>query len=157
MKHTTTKISDVANYVIAFFQEREDPITHLKLQKLLYYIQGWHLGILGSPAFEENFQAWIHGPVAPSIYEKYKSNKWNPIIEPVDEVHLHGDLKEITDIVLEVFGGDTGWSLEMRTHSESPWIEARGGIPADESSTNVITQNSMLQFFKKLSENGEKK
>ncbi|MDP2247969.1 MAG: DUF4065 domain-containing protein, partial [Nitrosomonadales bacterium] len=78
----TTAIN-VARYIIRKFQDAGDPVTNLKLQKLLYYVQGWHLGIYNTPAFEDDFQAWVHGPVVPSTFQEYRHNRWNPIVEDV--------------------------------------------------------------------------
>ena len=65
---------DVANWFLAKADyEAGDVITPLKLQKLLYYAQGWTLAILNKNLFEEDFQAWTHGPAIPSIYRKYKA------------------------------------------------------------------------------------
>ena len=50
---------EVARYIIRFFQEAGDPVTNLKLQKLLYYVQGWHLALKGQPAFPERLEAWM--------------------------------------------------------------------------------------------------
>lgn len=52
---------DVAKYIIAEFHEAEDFITNMKVQKLLYYVQGWHLGLYGAPVFDKQFQVWFMG------------------------------------------------------------------------------------------------
>ncbi|AHI77686.1 hypothetical protein BTRA_3403 [Burkholderia thailandensis USAMRU Malaysia  len=137
----------VARYIIRRFQDREDPVTNLKLQKLLYYVQGWHLGVFGTPAFEDDFEAWVHGPVAPGVFHAYRDYRWNPITKEVDEPKLPESLKKHIDEVLDVYGGDTGWALESRTHREPPWLKARGDLPADESSNAVISKKSMKKFF----------
>ena len=145
-------VKTVAQFIVAFFQEAGDPVSNLKLQKLLYYVQGWHLGLTdGKPAFEGNFQAWVHGPVSPDVYHQYKGYRWNPITEETkkpDEIdeNLANHIRE----VLNVYGVDSGWQLERRTHLESPWLEARKGLPSDAESTEEISQESMTQFFKEL-------
>lgn len=155
MSKKTISAKDVAEYIIRFFQECEDPVTNLKLQKLLYYVQGWFLGLNNEVLFEDDFQAWVHGPVVPEIFHKYKSNRWNPIVDEVNPVDFDHDIKNHIDDVLEVYGGDTGWSLELRTHKEAPWLNARGGIPSDEASTEIISKESMKNFFSQLAEDGE--
>ena len=60
---------DVANFFIGRFQEAQDPVTNLKLQKLLYYAQGWYLAFFDEPLFDERIEAWLHGPVVPPIYQ----------------------------------------------------------------------------------------
>ena len=50
--------------------------THKQLQKLCYYAQAWHLALLNRPLFDEEFQAWIHGPVCPTLYAHYVDYRW---------------------------------------------------------------------------------
>ena len=60
---------DIAKWFInATDRDSGDAITHLKVQKLVYYAQGWAMAYLGSPLFEEDIQAWAHGPVVPSVW-----------------------------------------------------------------------------------------
>ncbi len=141
---------EVARYIIRFFQEAGDPVTNLKLQKLLYYVQGWHLALRGDSAFPENLEAWVHGPVQSSIYGTYKHNRWSPINEEVAPATLSDALKEVIDSVLETYGGDTGFELELRTHQEFPWLQARGNLLPDAESRNVISVESMKKFFSSL-------
>jgi len=56
-----------------------DDMTHLKLQKLIYFAQAWHLANTGEPLFREDMQAWTHGPVVPSVWHAYKQYQWEPI------------------------------------------------------------------------------
>lgn len=143
----------VAKYVIKSFHDREDLITNLKLQKLLYYVQGWHLGLYKNPLFDGNFQAWVHGPVLPEIYNRYKCYTWNPIDEAIslnDLKAIDKEKQKLIDDVLEVYAIESAWSLEKMTHAESPWINARRNLPVDEESTAIISNESMMQFFSTL-------
>lgn len=56
-----------------------EPITNLKLQKLLYYAQGVFSALTGEFLFEEDFVAWEHGPVIESIYHEFKGYGRDPI------------------------------------------------------------------------------
>ena len=150
-----TTASAIARYIINSFQEAGDPVSNLKLQKLLYYVQGWHLALLDEPAFPERLEAWIHGPVQPGVYGEYKRYRWNPIGEPVEAPELDGDLTALVQEVLTVYGTDSAYELEVRTHREDPWREARGNLPRDCESSAVITQESMQRFFKKFAESDD--
>ncbi|MBC7625187.1 MAG: SocA family protein [Aeromicrobium sp.] len=146
---------DVARYIVAFFQEAGDPVSNLKLQKLLYYVQGWSLALDGKPAFPDRLEAWVHGPVQPSVYGTFKSYRWNPIVEAQSPVTLPDDLKSTVSSVLETYGADSGYELELRTHQEPPWLTARGGLAPDEESKSEITHDSMAQFFKSLADDAK--
>ena len=54
------EIFDVGQYIT----ERIPNVDKLKLYKLCYFSQGWHLAWTGRPLFQAEFQAWRHGPVS---------------------------------------------------------------------------------------------
>lgn len=141
----------VADYLLVESRERGEVLTNLKLQKLLYYAQAWFLALHGEPLFEEEFRAWVHGPVLLSQYHRLKHNQWRPIMDdverPVDiEPRVEGHLDEI----LDVFGSEPATALEIMTHQERPWREARGNLPSDEPSTAIINKNTMREFYKAI-------
>ena len=61
-----------AEDVAALLMQHLETTTTMKLQKLLYYCQGWHLAWEGVPLFEEPIEAWANGPVVPSIYKRHR-------------------------------------------------------------------------------------
>lgn len=145
-----TTASELARYIIRHFQEAGDPITNLKLQKLLYYVQGWTLALLNRPAFADDMQSWVHGPVQPSVYGNYKAYRWNAIVGEVEDAQLDPQFEGLVLEVLRIYGVDSAYELELRTHSEAPWIIARGGLAADQSSTASITKESIQAYFNQL-------
>ena len=63
---STLSCYDVAQYFLAKADEDAgDLMSNLKLQKLVYYAQGFALVLLEKPLFPERIEAWIHGPVVP--------------------------------------------------------------------------------------------
>lgn len=76
-KHTA---NDVAKWFLSRVdRDSGDSITHLKLQKLVYYAQAWNLAHFGEPLFDEELKAWTHGPVAPSVWHEYKDSRWDAL------------------------------------------------------------------------------
>lgn len=142
-----TSVNDIVQFILHYCKDKGDLITHLKLQKLLYFIQGWHLGIFGYPAFEEEIEAWPHGPVVPEVYQKFKRYGWQPI-------SLHGNHhftvpSETQDLIQEVlfkYDYSAGY-LEQLTHESKPWLDARWGMAPDERSNKIISKESMRKFF----------
>ncbi|HUQ90268.1 MAG TPA: type II toxin-antitoxin system antitoxin SocA domain-containing protein [Bryobacteraceae bacterium] len=137
----------VADVILSAARDREMEITNLKLQKLLYYSQAWYLVFEDSPLFSERLEAWVHGPVVPNVFGEFKSYRWNAIdtavaIEDVDP-EIVGHVCEVMD----AYGKFTATQLERLTHSEEPWKEARGGLPQDEPSRNVINLATMKRFY----------
>ena len=139
--------ADIAKSILWGFQSKGSPINNLKLQKLLYYSQAFHLSIYDAPIFGERIEAWVHGPVVPPVYGEYKSFRWSPIAisGPVTLAENHS---AHVDSVLAAYGDFTAWELERLTHSEDPWKQARAGIPPDQSSTAPITHQSMKDYYR---------
>jgi uncharacterized phage-associated protein len=75
---------DVANFFIEIFKDSEDPVTNLRIQKLLYFAQGWSLIRLKEPLFEDDTCAWQHGPVVPNVYHELSSYCKGPITSTQD-------------------------------------------------------------------------
>lgn len=143
-------IFDVANFFLKIVdRDSGSTITPLKLQKILYYAQGYYLANYDKPLFQEDFQAWTHGPANEGIYDKYKSCKYNTIPMPKEDLPLMDDeLNDFLNDIWQTFGIYDGKYLEEQTHKESPWIEARKGYAPGEKCHVIITKESMKRFFK---------
>lgn len=130
-------------------REVGESITHLQLQKLLYYSQAWALVLLGKPLFEEDFQAWAHGPVLRSVYDIYSGYRWNAIDPPQDqdEEVLSEQTEQLLEEVSRVYGKFSGKTLEQLTHREPPWLEARGNCAPEDRCENVISKEAMKCYF----------
>ncbi len=142
---------DIADWIIASVdREAGDSITHLKLQKLLYYAQAWALCLLGRPLFEEDMQAWVHGPVAETVFRAYRRYGFEALpppnrlaaLAPEDEAHLLA--------VMEAYGDFSARRLEAMTHNEDPWRQARGDLAPDCASRAVIPKDHMKSFYAAL-------
>lgn len=146
-----TNANVVADYFINLAQRSGDLITPLKLQKLVYYADAWHIVHYDNELIEENFEAWVHGPVVRSLYKRFEKYQWNPITE---EVKLPSELALSTSKYLHelfsYFNKYTAYELEQMTHLEEPWLEARRGVPIDEACTNKINKATMKSFYKNL-------
>ena len=144
---------DVADFFLACGNEAGDPITNLRLQKLVYYAQAWYLASYDKPLFTADFEAWVHGPVIPDLYHKYKGYKSHPIeIElSLDDVErrFDDDTLEFLGEVADVYMPSTTYHLERMAHLEEPWIAARGGLPADTACNNIISKQSMRVYYAK--------
>ena len=157
----TVPILEIAEFVIAYFKINGDPIDQLKLQKILYYIQAWHLANFGTPLFEEEPEAWVNGPVYRSVYNKYKRFKDRPIqlsIENIETVlqekkmklKLSKNTEKLIEEVLRIYGKMDTFGLVYLTHLDQPWTDARKGLKPFDASSNKITFDSMMLYYKKL-------
>lgn len=145
-------IFDVANYFLKIVdRDTGSAITPLKLQKILYYAQGYYLAMYDKPLFEEDFQAWAHGPANEEIYDKYKQYGFDSIPAPTENILIKDDtILDFLNDVWQTFGIYDGKFLEEQTHKEEPWINARKGYAPGEICKKIITKDSMKSFFKKV-------
>ena len=128
-----------------------EPMTHKKLQKLCYYAQAWHCALYrGERLFEDEIQAWIHGPVIPSLYRTYADYGWEYIPQVRDSFDICDNTLAILEAVYNTYGGYSGDQLERLTHSEEPWQKARKGYDILQPCTNAITIESMREYYGKI-------
>jgi uncharacterized phage-associated protein len=139
---------DVADYIIWSSHEAGSFISNLKLQKLLYYVQAWHLAVFQRPLFPEKFRAWIRGPAIPEIYERYKGYGWRNIDEEVKPPDLEPRMVEFLEEVLKEYGALDARYLEQLACHEDLWLAARGDIPIDEPSTATIDEETMGVYYR---------
>lgn len=119
-----------------------DVVTNLKLQKLLYYAQGFNLAINNKPLFKEDILAWEHGPVIREVYNLYRDNASAPLPVKTCPSSLTKEEKSLVENVWKVYGQFSAWKLRDMTHNESPWLNT------DRNSS--ITHSRMKTFFKTL-------
>lgn len=140
----------MADYFLSLVDEEEgDLISDLKLQKLMYYAQGFHLAIYDKPLFSEPIEAWGHGPVIQALYKKYAAYGANPIPCPdsVDFSKFDDETKEFLNEVYNTFGQYSAWKLREMTHEEPPWSTA-----FKEGENTVISLDSLREYFEQFVE-----
>lgn len=135
------KALDIANKIISKTDlEHGDTISNLKLQKMMYYQQGFHLAYFGTPLFDEDIVAWQYGPVVPSVYQEYKSFESNSISTSKEGISLSDDEGELFNNVYEEYNQFSAVALMKMTHEESPWKTTE--------INSVISRDKMAAFFK---------
>ena len=135
------KALDIANKIVSKTDlEHGDTISNLKLQKMMYYQQGFHLAYFGTPLFDEDIVAWQYGPVVPSVYKEYKSFESNSISTSKEGISLSDDEEELFNNVYEEYNQFSAVALMKMTHEESPWKTTE--------INSVISRDKMMSFFK---------
>jgi uncharacterized phage-associated protein len=128
----------------------------MKLQKLVYFAQGYHLAKYNKPLLKENFQAWTYGPVIPVIYNDFKLYGSRPITNTAEYLPSNndrgpyildaeaGDAINYTWYVLKNF---SAFALSNWTHQpDGPW--AKVFVPNVRSTS--ISNDDIQQYFEKL-------
>lgn len=122
-------------------------VTAMKLEKLVYYCQGWHLARRGIPLFAEPIEAWREGPVVPLLYRQHRQQLY------VSDWPL-GDASQLTDAqlacvrwVAHEYGKFSAAELSAMTHNELPWRAARGVLPESASSSEPLDVDLMRTYY----------
>lgn len=137
-------VFDTAKYIL----ERLGEMSTMKLQKLCYYCQAWSLVWDDKPLFEEDFHAWENGPVCKELFYQTQGRfSVKAEDEPGDPENLTACQKESIDIVLEHYSKHNAQWLSQLTHMEDPWKNAHSGIPSGALCDNVISKESMAQYY----------
>ena len=137
-----------ATYLLYIMGEVFDDLTNMKLNKLLYFAQGYYLKKYGRPLFDNAIEAWEHGPVVPEVYSAYKKYGDKPIKE-YDSNMIAEITPETEDLIFDVarqYGRYTISTLQnMACVAGSPWDQVYHG----EHSHIEIPLTAIQSYFAK--------
>lgn len=151
-------------YIIVKSNLAGDGVTNKKLQKLLYYVKVWGLVYFEDGVLSDEFEAWVHGPVCPVVYQAYKKYGFGLIDSDMSEeqaMDFVADFKtmreteglsekmDLVDAVFDKYGQITSLQLELLTHQEDPWKEARHGLSPIENGHCVFSDELMRKYYGK--------
>ena len=144
---------EVARYLVRLAANGDEPdiLTHLRIQKLLYYVQAWSLAQRGGPMFDERIEAWAHGPVVCELFHRFADRGRGPVLpEDVDaegEIDLSEEDRAFVASVWEAYKGYSALSLREMTHQDEPWLNARKGYAPADHCEEEITHDAMKAYF----------
>lgn len=122
----------VANLLLSKARDEGIPITHLKLQKLVYFCYAWFAGNEREELFGEDIEAWQYGPVVRELYLEFRRCGSAPIdrlisahdwttghsTEPLPEPELADELAAVWDAYKNK---TAGWLVEASHTRDEPW------------------------------------
>lgn len=143
-------VFNAARYIL----KKSGRMSSWKLQKLCYYSQAWSLAWTGEPIFQEDFEAWSNGPVCPELFRAHRG-LFIVSLSDINESRENGpalttDQMETIDRVLGEYGSWEPYELREQTHSEQPWIDARGGLGVGERCQTVIPKSVIGEYYGSL-------
>lgn len=149
MNCATYSIKDVANWFL-----QHQTMQHKKLQKLCYYAQAWGLVFYNCKIINGEFEAWVHGPVNRSLWNDLKGFGYCDIpqnyFSKTASTITCATTKSLLESVWEAYGKFTGFELERLSHTEKPWIEARGDLPDSAATNRSISLTTMKEYYSSL-------
>lgn len=136
-----------ADLILQFCDEHGDLVTNLRLQRLLYFAQGWYLGLHGKPLFRDALQAWASGPVQPEVYARFLPFGSAPIVGKRPKSKVTKAMSNFIAELMSVYGRFSSFDLQRIACEETPWIAARNGLPAGQPSSNPIDLAVLKKFY----------
>jgi uncharacterized phage-associated protein len=150
----------IANFFLQLAKEQGQPVTPMKLIKLIYFAHGWSLALRNQPLISENVEAWRYGPVIASVYHYFKKFGNEAITETapdekfaISKIKFNGDAstQRLLERIWEVHGQYTGVQLSNISHEEgSPWDIAwnkQNGKESNNHNNHIISNELMREFF----------
>lgn len=134
-----------AENVAAYMLAQRRVMSGVRLQKLLYYAQAWHLVTMDSPLYDDDITAFEYGPVVRSVWMKHRSKitvKWSDHLGEPDA--LTDAEREVVDAVLHAYRENQPFDLADLTHREDPWQDAWND-PHDKR----ISNEAMQRYYSK--------
>lgn len=107
---------DIAIYILYFCTEIDKPITNMKLQSMMYFLQGNAMQReREEPIFDEDFRAMQIGPIIVSVYHEFrKYTAYDIVIDKLDEKiksTISYEDKEFIDDIVTKHIDSTAWEL----------------------------------------------
>ncbi len=116
---------DLAEHILFMQTEDEPHISPLKLQKLLYFLQGEWLAKNGTPLFNEPIEAWQHGPVIKSVYHAYKNHGSMPIPRPhTISPTMPEEINRFVELIYHKYAKFEAYALADMSH-KGPWRDTK--------------------------------
>lgn len=133
----------VAEHIINRCNKLGRPISNLKLQKILYFVQAEFLVATGHVCFAEEIEAWDFGPVVPVVYHRYKvyGSASIPYFLTGTICRIPTKDIEIMDGIIDECAKYSASKLVEITHNQTPWKKAY------RSFDKVITPESIKNYF----------
>ena len=143
-------VLNIANKIIACSDASQgEIISNLKLQKLLYYMQGFFIAVFDKKLFENEIEAWQYGPVVREMYEHFKEFGSGAITlaEDAEISNLSQEDNQLFDDVMEEYGQFSAVKLMNMTHEELPWKKVFNENPQGEISYDLLKEYFKTQII----------
>lgn len=157
------KISKIDSSILGeYILEQRGAMSHLKLQKLIYFIEGYHLAYFSESVIDDNFEAWVHGPVSRKLYDQlkdksvlyseisYSKREGEDLPSNILKYHLTSEQIELINNVLDLYAEESALSLEDITHQQTPWVETRKGYSSHERCYKIIPKEDIKSYFEQF-------
>lgn len=141
-------IIDVSNCFVSYgIPGTRKGVNPEKLQRLVFYAQALNFAIHKKPLFNEDFEAWVHGPMSPDIYYKYRKYRNKDI--PKQDIKITERLLDNISIkaAWDMYGEYDVVYLQRKVVREIPFKVIRSKYDFWESSNEVIPKALINEYY----------
>lgn len=118
----------VADFIIDSCSRRNEPVSNLRLQKLLYFAWVDYYREIGKSLFYDYMYAWQLGPVVPEVYREYCSYGGRPINLYMESIEIKPEDVDRLNDILEKYRLVPVSELVERTHRPgTAWYQIYDG------------------------------
>ncbi len=129
--------------------DEPEPMTGLRLQRLLYLAQGWHFAIREANLFADGLQAWRYGPVVPAVYASCPRETRDVGEEAfADAPGLDPERVAFIRAIWEAYLPYTATQLARMTQERGPWNGIRCEKPDNGEDGPPIPDSAIAEFFR---------
>lgn len=155
----------IANWFLDRAELDGEPLTAMKLQKLIYVAHGWSLAF-GKPLVHEAVEAWKWGPVFRSVYREFRDFGSDEIenratafdgssltekLITLKDYEDHDETEALLESVWQAYGHYTAGQLMNITHREgTPWHIMFEKMGRQIRPFTVIPNELIEEHYKKL-------
>lgn len=118
------EVYEICDYVLEYISKKHGTINVFKLNSLLYIMQASYLHYYNKPLFDEDFEAWMSGPILPSVWKKYKRFGGGSIISGDFQYNIKDEVMVFLNDIIEMFGECSESNLSDMLISQKAYKDA---------------------------------
>ena len=162
------ELNKLIDFILLYSKGNGIPITPIKLQQILYYLQAWNIAYFDKKLlFNEIPKAWFSGPVFESVYKRYEDCYYDntDITNNLPTDNIASRLKsnendfnfskkqyDVFFSVLKHYVIMEHTQLLFTTKSELPWNQARENCGEFDECNEPISIDNMYNYYHKFIE-----
>ena len=118
------EVYEICDYILEYVLKKHGTINVFKLNSLLYIMQASYLHYYNKPLFNENFEAWMSGPILPSVWKKYKKFGGCSILSKDFHYSIRNEDMAFLNEIIDMFGECSESSLSDMLISQKAYKDA---------------------------------
>ena len=135
----------------------------MKLQKIVFFLHADFLVNYSRPLIKQEFEAWDHGPVIPSLYSEFKAFKgeaitgrakaFDPIEAKTTTASCNLDLSDVQKIreLYDFYKRLSAYELSRRSHDfDGVWRQARSLFTNGLNMDRRISNEMIVAFHRPI-------